>query len=240
MTSAVQAYLEAKHRRALEVPQMRAYCAVCLQPCAVCYCSQIQKFDPGIEFVILIHPLERRRRIATGRMSHFCLAKSHLVLGYDYTENQEVNDLINDPKNHSVILYPGPQSTNLSGLSPESRNELFPREKNLVVFVIDGTWGTASKTLRYSRNLSMLPRVCFTPKKPSNFRVRKQPAPECYSTLEAIHETIELLGDTRGFKTQDREHDRLLHAFNWMVEKQLASYKSPILRRIEGLRKRNV
>lgn len=172
--------------------------------------------------MILIHPLEWRRRIATGRMSHLCLEASNLIQGYSYSDNRVVNETIRDPSNHCVVLYPGNDSINLSNpLSPE-RPALIPQGKNLVVFVLDGTWSTAGKMLRRSPNIFSLPRICFTPPKPSNFRVRKQPKANCYSTIEAIHEVIELLGDDVGFNVESREHDRLLFVFDQMVEKQLA------------------
>jgi DTW domain-containing protein YfiP len=75
--------------------------------------------------------------------------------------------------------------------------------------------------IRQSENLKSLPRICFSPAKPSNFRVRKQPHPNCYSTIEAIHHTIELVGASQGFSTDQREHDKLLTAFDFMVERQL-------------------
>jgi DTW domain-containing protein YfiP len=181
----------------------------------------VQRFDPKVKFVVLIHPVEVRRRIATGRMSHLCLEDSHLIMGQDYTKNKEVNDLIADPGLHSVILYPGLQSQNLTPLSDNERHSLFPRDKKLTIFVIDGTWNTARKMIRQSQNLAILPRVCFSPEKPSNFRVRKQPHPACYSTIEAIHHTIDLLGESRGFDLGARAHDGLLNVFDSMVELQL-------------------
>ena len=92
-------------------------------------------------------------------------------------------------------------------------------------------------------NLLALPRICFTPQKPSNFRVRKQPNSNCYSTIEAIHHTIDLLGDTQGFETKNRQHDGLLSVFNFMVENQLDFIKKSNLNpresayRREGQRK---
>ena len=112
-------------------------------------------------------------------------------------------------------------STNLSLLDEKEKHELFPTNKKLRIFVIDGTWATARKMIRQSENLKTLPRICFSPTKPSNFRVRKQPDDNCYSTIEAIHHTIELIGDTQGFAVQDRTHDRLLNVFDYMVERQL-------------------
>lgn len=204
-----------------EQPKYRTLCSVCVQPDFCCYCPQVRRFDPKINFVVLIHPIEVKRRIATGRMSHLCLEDSYLIQGHNYTNDATVNALINDNDYHSVILYPGTSSVNVSPMTENEKQQLFPKEKKLRVFVIDGTWATAIKMTRQSENLKSLPRICFTPSTPSNFRVRKQPNSNCYSTIEAIHHTIELLGKTQNFNVDGREHDQLLAVFNYMVERQL-------------------
>lgn len=210
-----------KAQRLLKEPQYRTLCSVCIQPHFSCYCPLVSSFDPKISFVVLIHPIEVKRRIATGRMSHLCLQGSYLIQGQDYTQNAIVNQLIADPHFHSVILYPGLGSQNVSQLTRLEKEDLFPKTKKLRIFVIDGTWATARKMTRQSENLKALPRICFSPTTPSNFRVRKQPQPHCYSTVEAIHHTIELLGESQNFNVQERTHDKLLTVFNFMVERQL-------------------
>lgn len=200
----------------------RTLCGCCAQPDFSCYCGEIKKFDSHINFVILIHPIEAKRRIATGRMSHLSLENSYLIKGQDYTANAIVNQRIEDSSCHSVILYPGQKSQNLTALDDEKRSKLFPNNKKLQIFVIDGTWATARKMIRQSKNLQQLPKICFTPAAPSNFRVRKQPNSSCFSTIEAIHQTIELVGPGMGFSLSTRKHDALLNVFNFMVENQLA------------------
>jgi DTW domain-containing protein YfiP len=168
-----------------------------------------------------MHPIEQKRRIATGRMSHLTLENSELIIGEDFTHNDRVSQLATSQRHHAVILYPGARSQCLSHLTSEERRQIVPNDKALTVFVIDGTWATARKMVRKSLNLHHLPRVCFQPQAPSRFRVRKQPAPECFSTIEAIHQVIELMGESQGFVTALRQHDALLRVFDSMVEKQL-------------------
>ncbi len=203
----------------------REICRICLQPAFACYCSHVRRFDPKIKFVILTHSLEVRRRIATGRMSYLCLEGSLLIRGYGYAEDPAVNALLADSSFFPVVLYPGVWSMNLSALSEGERAHLFPADKTLLVFVIDGTWHTARRTLNRSPNLNALPRIAFTPPRASTFRVRKQPRPGCLSTIEAIHQTIELLGPGRGFDLSSRLHDNLLAVFDRLVEQQIALLK---------------
>lgn len=218
----IETYLNRRQQQQKEAKVFRELCMTCRQPSTVCYCEHIKKFDPKIKFVILIHHVEERRRIATGRMSHLCLENSELIVGQDYSENVRVNEIVDDPSFSPVILYPGPTSRNISG--PEARSDgepIFKAGKVPVVFVIDGTWATARKMVRQSQNLFHLPRISFMPVTPSRFRVRKQPRAECYSTIEAIHYTIELLADRVGFSLVDDIHDNLLKVFSALVETQV-------------------
>lgn len=211
-----------------ELSRGRRLCLACLQPPFGCYCADVRPFDPKILFSILIHPIEARRKIATGRMAHLCLRGSRLLRGQDFSESAAVDALVGDPALHPVVLYPGPNSIDLTAASEDERCALIPPGKRLAVFVLDGTWWTARKMAR-SRNLESLPRIAFLPDRPSRFRVRKQPKPECWSTIEAVHQTIELLGNAAGFDVESRSHDGLLDVFERMVERQL--------RCIDGIRR---
>jgi DTW domain-containing protein YfiP len=217
----IESFKQRRQQILHEAKTFRNLCLTCLQPQFSCYCSHIQSFDTKIKFVILIHPIEMKRRIATGRMSHLSLQNSELIVGQDYSQNQRVNEILQNPNYHPVILYPGPKSQNLSGMTYPQKDRIFAGEKLPVIFVIDGTWATARKTIYQSQNLLDLPRICFNPPGPSQFRVRKQPGAECYSTIEAIHHTLDLLGNHVGFDVSRREHDRLITVFNNMVERQL-------------------
>lgn len=217
----VETYKLKKMALLLKETRHRVLCPKCFQPHFGCYCALINPFDPKMNFVILIHPMEAKRRIATGRMSHLCLKNSHFIKGTDFTDDVDVNALLKDTEYTSFILCPGPTSINMSLMTDHEKHHLVPQNKKLRVFVIDGTWATAGKMLRESENLKTLPRLCFTLQNPSNFRVRKQPKRHCYSTIEAIHHTIDLLGDSQGFSRTEQTHDRLLSVFNSMVERQL-------------------
>lgn len=160
--------------------------------------------------------MEAFRKIATGRMAHQCLANSSLFVGTDYSEDEAVNAIIEDPTVYPVLLYPSKNAVNLSELAPTARQELFPSSKRLVVFVLDATWAQAKRMRRLSRNLLSLPAICFTPTTASRFRVRQQPKAICYSTIESIHLVMELLQENH------QERGSLLSVFDQMVERQIA------------------
>ncbi len=210
-------YLEAQRARSAQEVTYRTICLKCFQPRRNCYCAIVKPFYPGIKFAILLHKLEARRRIATGRMSHLILEHSELMTGQDFSDDKKVNTLLSQPELQPFVLYPGRNSVNLSAISATERRQLFDPRRTPLLFVVDGTWNTARKMIR-SRNLAALPRICFSPERPSNFRVRKQPAPGCVSTIEAVHAAIELLGPSRGFNLEIGQHHNLLQVFDWLVD----------------------
>jgi len=149
-------------------------------------------------------------------MAHLCLADSLLFEGTNFTRHETINRLLADPSYAPAVLYPGKQAVNLSLLPPAERRRAFPHGRRPLFFVIDGTWRTARKMRRLSVNLNGLPSFVLTPRRPSGFQIRKQPRPECLSTLEAIHELLDLFPQNPG-----REHDHLLEVFNGMVQTQI-------------------
>jgi DTW domain-containing protein YfiP len=203
-------------RLAAEIPP-RELCYACWRPKNFCYCGKILKASLEIHFAILIHPLEEKRPIATGRMAHLCLENSFFLEGDDFSDHSEVNALISDPKYFPVVLYPGADSMDLSVLPKADRHKIFPPGKKPLILVIDGTWNTAKRTMNKSENLKKLPWIRFTPDAPSRIRVRQQPEKHCYTTIEAIHEVINLLSPA----AVDKPHENLLEVLDYMVGLQL-------------------
>ena len=216
-----QQYRERKKKRLQDQQVFREKCLGCWQPSFGCFCHLVKPFDPNIQFVILIHPKEARKRIATGRMAHICLENSEFYRGCNFDKHQGINSLIADSNRQCVMLFPSPQATNLSDISETKKTTLFSKKAKLTVFVMDGTWSNTAKMFRLSPKLKALPQISFSPERTSTFRVRKQPSPHCLSTIEAIHHLIELLGPSRGFSLKSQQHNNLMDVFNWLVEDQI-------------------
>jgi len=141
----IESYKQQREQIEKQMKQYRVQCIGCKQPEFGCYCAHIQKFDPKIKFVVLIHPIEFKRRIATGRMSHQCLENSELIVGQNYSANTAVNQLLTDPRYQPMVLYPGVKSLNLTHANSEKKAGFFDSEKIPLVFVIDGTWAKPAK-----------------------------------------------------------------------------------------------
>jgi DTW domain-containing protein YfiP len=204
---------------------MRNLCHQCLKSEVLCYCKELKPFRSNTVIALLQHPLERRRTVGTARMAHLTIENSLLIPGIDFNENEEVNRLIADPTKHCVVLYPGRRSLNISALSHEEIAQSFPAGKTLVVFVIDGTWACARTMVSRSPNLVRLPQICFTPTRTSEYQFRRQPKPLCLSTIEAVHQILEIL-------EPKVDPSPLIELFRDMVKKQVECTKIGAVRRL--------
>ena len=175
--------------------------------------------DSRTRVVFLQHPRERRVAIGTARMAHLALPNSELHVGVDFTGHSRLEQLAEHPE-RVAVLFPGEEAV------PMERMRERPPE---TLIVVDGTWPLARKVVKTNPLLAALPRIGFVPRRPSNYRIRSEPADHCVSTIEAV---VEVLGALEG--GQER-FDTLLHAFDFMVDTQLehqAERTSPARRRL--------
>lgn len=175
-------------------------------------------------FVILMHPHEFKRiKANTGRLTHLCLADSEIHIGESFENHEAVQALIDDPKNHPVLLYPGREALDLSAV-PKGDPQLSTlssqlESRRLVVFLLDATWRLVRPMLRLSPNLQRLPKIMFSNAAPSRYLIKRQPEPGCLSTLEATHELLLAL-DRSGLDRYSMP-DQLLSIFMRMQEIQI-------------------
>ena len=179
------------------------------------------------EIVILMHPLEARHPVGTGRMAHRCLSNSKLWVGSQFQEGSEFVSWVRHPEIQPFLLFPGKASRDLSVLSHFEKREFLDAARRPVVIILDATWDLAQKMLHHSPELQRMPRVSFAPEAKSRFLIRKQPRPECLSSIEAIHRVLSLLDDSQSY-------DGMLRVFDRMVQRQLEfAQKTP--RIVQGI-----
>ena len=137
-------------------------------------------------------------------MAHLGLPNSELHCGIDFAQNGRVRALLHG----AVLLFPGPGT-----VPPRTLRAAAPR----VLVVLDGTWSQARTLYRSNRMLHALPQVGFHPPTPSEYVIRREPSPRCWSTIEAVAYTLgEIEGDAARFAP-------LLAPFRQMVEWQCRS-----------------
>ena len=205
----------------------REKCFNCFRPKSSCLCSNIVPFDTSSVFVLLIHPMEaKKQRTGTGRISVSFLKNSKMFMGIDFSNDSGVNEILDDDKNFCVVLYPGVEAFNVS--TDDISNFKRPKDKKLVVFVIDGTWPCARKMMKLSPRVRQLPRICFTPENRSEFIIKQQPHESCLSTIESIHMLLEKM-EGQGLEQLKGEHNSMLKAFRALNNYQLSCARDPRL-----------
>jgi DTW domain-containing protein YfiP len=211
---------------------MRETCYRCFWPRSLCWCGSITPMATRTRFVFLMHPKEfKQEKAATGRLTHLCLAESEIHMGIGFDDHEAVQALIRDPAHVPVLLYPGRDALNLTTVTATTddvrlatlRAEL--RQRRLVVFLLDATWGLGRKMLRLSPSLQRLRRIMFTPTAPSRYVIKQQPHAGCLSTLEATHELLCMLERT-GLDAYPLP-DQLLVLFQRMQDFQLRCAADP-------------
>ena len=226
-------YLKIKAERALEAEatkhQRESFCYNCHRLQKNCLCGLFKPFDTKIKFVILMHPMEaKKEKMGTGRISLAMLSNSSMIMGVDFTEDDEVNSMINDPNNYCMTMYPGANSLNVSDHDIAPIQQLFENKKNIIIFLIDGTWPCAKKMMRLSKNIRALPRVSFTATHSSIFEIKEQPAEYCLSTLESIHFFIQEC-NRRGIESTNKLEDQMIIVFKEMINFQMECALNPSL-----------
>lgn len=194
-----------------------------MRPSSTCICKHISPFQTKTRFIILMHPKEyKKERNGTGHMTKLQLENSEIIVGVDFTNNNRVNEILNNGKICSFLLYPGKNNFNLSIRKGAEINSFMGN--NAHIFLLDGTWPCARKMLSLSKNLQKLKRVSFDNKIKSKFIIKQQPESLCLSTIESVYTVLNLL------KEGDLEHcetEGFLIPFEKMIAYQIEYMLNP-------------
>lgn len=205
---------------------MREKCLKCFRPLTSCYCTDITPVSSGIFFLFLMHPKEAyHQHTGTGRLASLSLPQSEIIVGIDFSHNHQVLRYLADSRYYPILLYPGAQASTAKQLA---QAHSIPDNKQLLVIVLDATWFFAKKMLRLSPNLQTLPRITFEGTYQSQYQFKKQPAPECVSTIEACYYLIKELQQA-DLASSDCDPEPLMRVFKKMVNFQLRSEQERIL-----------
>lgn len=155
---------------------MRTLCRRCLRPEGFCLCEALPPIRSRTRLVILQHPREARLAICTAWLTHLALPGSELHRGVCFEEDARVRAAAAVPG--AALLFPG------EGAVPAEARAADPPP---VLLALDGTWHQAGKMLRANPALAALPRIAVSPDGPGGYGdLRREPAPHCLSTLEAV------------------------------------------------------
>lgn len=178
------------HASEAELSPGRSTCYSCFRPRSLCYCDALPRLPNATSIVIVQHPREQFHPINTARMVEGSLERCQVIRGPLSRLNEQI-ERSRLPED-AAILYPSADAVDLADLEPG--------EAPSCVVVLDGTWHQAKTLLRDLPGLSRLRRVRFTPERPSEYRIRKEPQDDYLSTLESIAYVLERI--ERGFDVE--------------------------------------
>ncbi len=192
-----------------ETPVRRAVCDRCRRALSVCYCAHLHTLPTRTRVIVVQHPREEGKAIGTARMAHLCLPNSVLRVGLDFSVDEVVAPALESPS-PAYLLFPSERAVDVRDL---------PRDPAITLVVVDGTWWQARKLLKLNPALSALPHLGFSRAQPSEYRIRREPADFCVSTIEALAEVLNVLESEAGEPIDT--FNRLLDPFRAMVDRQI-------------------
>ena len=204
---------------------MSELCYNCFKPKSACLCSYTKEIDPGIKFVLLMHPKEvKKNHTGTGWITRASLKDCEIVEGLDFSNSTRLNKMLNDPQYFPVLLYPGEDAWN-------AKKEGFSEKVNgrtILAIIIDATWFCSRKIIEHNPDLLKLPKLSFYGEYRSIFTFKKEPRPECVSTIETCYYLIKEL-QTTGLANKECNPEPLMTVFKEMIKNQLRAENERIL-----------
>lgn len=203
-------------------------CVRCFKPITNCLCKYTKEIDSGVKFVFLMHPKEaKKQRTGTGNLAHISLKNSEIIVGFEFSQNQRLMQLLNDPQYFPVMMYPGEDAwtANKEGFK-ETLNG-----RTMLVLILDATWFCAKKLIEHNPFLLELPRFSFSGDYRSIFTFKHEPKPEYISTIETCYYLIKEM-QAVDLCSKEIDPEPLMNVFKKMITFQIQAENE----RIMGLR----
>jgi DTW domain-containing protein len=170
-------------------------CATCGKPAVLCVCADVVPIDTKVSVLILQHPQEQDRSLATARLTALHFKNSRLVIGLSWPSLTKILGRPADPQRWAVLYLgsvkasdeaPGRDvvAVDKKGAAVDDQDRVLRDLEGVII--LDGTWSQA-KALWW-RNAWMLKcrRVVLGPRRPSRYgRIRREPRRDALSTIEA-------------------------------------------------------
>lgn len=165
-------------RKISPLPEVtRKFCYRCWKAGDLCLCSQIVQVRNTLEIGIVFHPREYKNPINTGRLAFLSLVKAWCATGVELDDIQEYQKNLARFKPGEIgLMYPSDDAQDLAEAPADLK----------CLIVVDGTWNEAKKMIHRTPSMKSMPHFRFTPPSESNYRIRKEPAPHCVSTIESV------------------------------------------------------
>ena len=185
----------------------RPRCERCLRPLTHCLCALIPRLESRHRVLLLQHQSESSHALNTARLAALGLVNAQLSVGEVFTQ---LPQWLAAPGYRPVLLFPGDGALPLDTLAADDS------DTPLLLVVPDATWRKARKLLYLNPLLDALPKVTLRGGGVSRYRVRKAPASDALSTIEAVAQGLNALEGNDRF-------DALLKPFEALIDGQIAA-----------------
>jgi hypothetical protein len=189
-------------------------CQACGKPCRICVCDRIVPLPTRVRVLVLQHPREDDQVLGTAPLLACSLPNAMVRVGLSWASLAHALGVEKAEAAKWAVIFPVKIAPEVAARFTEERVILLdrkgrPRPPDAPpiegIVVLDGSWRQA-KTLWW-RNpwLLKLGRIVLRPREPSIYgRMRKEPRREWVSTLEAVAESLPVLGEPEETRTQLR------------------------------------
>ena len=171
----------------------RQYCNVCNRPQVSCICQFVREINNDIDVIILQHPSEVKQAKGTVSQLALSLQSCHVFVGENFTQTQELTELLQQYNNQVALLYPSDNALPLLK-ADEFENSLLKELKCLVL--LDGTWKKAYRLYQTNPFLHLLPHLMLPDNYTNEYQIRKTNKKGALSTLEACCHALSILEES--------------------------------------------
>lgn len=189
--------------------ESRSFCPQCEFLKSRCLCDTLTTINNKIHIIILQHKSETKHALNTARILVKGLQNVSLLIGEDFSQTEELNQILKNPDNHCGLIFPADKAVVLNA---DSRNDL---SKLTHLILIDGTWRKAKKIFLMSKNLQSLLALRLVPEVQSHYRIRKSPNVDGLSTLEAAVTALGILEPELNCESLNLSFKKMI---DWQIE----------------------
>ena len=198
----------------------RIACNHCQRPLPVCLCAALppQAIDNHWPVYILQHRQELDHALNTARIAALGLVQCQVHIVSDTRVEDTLPIEVLAELDKALLIYPGPESRAVAELDTQ---EVVARP----LVLLDASWRKSRRMLLSSPWLQALPRMSFNLQTPSRYRIRKEPAPNYCSTLEALCVVLGTL------EQNQHKYAPLLATMDVMIDQQIERMGDATFRR---------
>jgi DTW domain-containing protein YfiP len=168
----------------------RVLCQQCHRPIKTCICHFTTQITNHISVIILQHPNEVSQTKGSLTLLENSLNKCTVIVGENFSENEQLNQLLTTYNNKIYLLYPHEKAITLA-LDHKEKNTINNQvnktinTENACLILIDATWKKAYRIFMLSKNLHSLIKLQLPQGIQSYYAIRKTSVVNGLSTLEA-------------------------------------------------------